>query len=300
MKTFIITICLLLSSYSINAQEKYESGATIQILKQKDDPRLVGTIWISHNGKLNIVWKGVSLQAGKIVLPLNEYGQAFTKFPSINFDLQEIFGAKWMESLELNINTAVYDKDPIRSTTDISIGTISLSLTQKVPMGEGWSWTVTESIGGTLSFKRVFHETGKIFEGNPINLSLNTKIVRKFSTDLAISVAMGAFISVPRPQDGDKSGLLKGAYIDTTAQLNDRFRVGLKVDGAQLVIPQVDSRGFKFINATVYANYVLKKSKRFTHYLQAEFSKTRDGIITHANGSPRRTKKFSINYSLGW
>jgi hypothetical protein len=295
MKTFLKLVIISAISMSplAAAAQQIEATATTEGVSGAQDSRLVGSLWLTYQGQIKVKWEGVQVSGGKVELPT--HGSGFTaSLPNLTLDLQQLLGARWMDSIQLQVQPGSYDNDPLRGTTDIQIGAISLSLSQKVVADSAWTWTLKESVNTSAKFQRTFHETGYVFNAVPVSLAIDTQVVRRFTHGLAASVAIGIYGSVIKNLAGGDAFHGRGGYVNPELSFK-KWAGGARVERNELA-----GSGAKMNdrNVTGYVRYALGKIGGRDQSLSLSLTSFKDGIIARADGTPRKGRKMNLQYNI--
>jgi hypothetical protein len=178
----------------------------------------------------------------------------------------------------------------------VQVGTISFSLGEKIVSNGAWDFSISETASGTPLFKRTFLDTGKIYEGTPVSLSIDSQLVRHFSNDVAVSLAVGVYGSVTRSlSNGEVS---HGEGVNLNAEVSQgKYTFGFKENDGAVEPPHSDSK-LKVVNTTAYVRYTLSQTENREQTITLSFTKFGDESIPMLDGAPHAGKKIGIQYSV--
>ncbi len=309
-KLAIIPAFLVAASQQAMANElpKIQLGtstrSTIPTDGSQAESALMGTLWISQQGQIKVIWDGVGINMGLMGANTDGLKTSFSAvFPSLTLDLQELFGKDWMRSVQLKVAGGTYDNDPTRATTDTQIGNIALSLSQTLHQSSSWSWTLTETAATSALFRRKFHNKDKIVEAVPVRFAIDSQIVTHFSNRVSATLAMGAYAMVLESLQGNSQALARGAYLSPSLMIGDRFTVGARLEGSELLVMGSDNAGKPVTNTTAFVRALLARAVRpntSEHAIALQIGTYHDEALTHADGGTRTGWQSSLQYTISF
>ena len=315
MKTIFILVLVIFGTMAVTgAQEtraddtifKAEAGMSMSTSSREvpDEALVYGTVTLSGKGEIKIHWDGVTVGLGDYTVGSTASRTfASANLPSLYLDLQKIFGVKWMDAIRLKFSGGAIDNDPITGKSDITLGQISVNLTQTVTKTKTFEWTMNESAGMAGYFQRKLYNTATPFEAVPVCFALNTKLVAKISSEAVVAISMGAFSNIVTGinQNTGFRAFVIGGYVAPSVTFGGHLEIGGRVQAMDMVQVAGGTSSAVAYNVSGYVKYMLsQKASKLQHAIELSVGAMDDGIITDINGNHTRAKFAGIKYTVAF
>ncbi|MGZ3688593.1 MAG: hypothetical protein ACXVBW_09850, partial [Bdellovibrionota bacterium] len=201
--------------------------------------------------------------------------------------------------MNLKIAGGLWDDSPTRGTAELTLGQISLNLSQSLLKRDALSWDIGESagIGGYYS---VFHYvTGQTDPSFPANVTLNSKIVAQLSPKVLLTATLGAYAMLVH-KFNSPDDLHAGVTASLAAEFAGRVTMGIQLQGEEQITFSSNPAYVKTAQLTAFLKFLLSKHAGVAQSLVVSVTASYDEENPAASGLPNESVLAGLQYVVAF